>query len=420
MEKEFDIAIVGAGPSGLAAAINAKIQRPDSRIIIIEKMNEAGKKLNASGNGRGNLSNKSCGELERVLDFFSQVGIAVRMDEEGRIYPYSEEAKAVTSTLVKRAKSLGVTLLVNTKVSNVEVCPKNSGSFRIFISADSEEKPGKKPVEKGAGKSVEREIKAKKVLIAAGGKSFAVYGSTGDGFTMARKLGHEVKSPIPALTAVEVAENIKSLKGVRAKAEVTLLAGNDVTFRERGEVQFKDDSISGICVMNLSSKLPIAESSKAENPLAKCKVMINFVPDFETINLMKFLKNEATMVGNNAAELLETLVKKPVAAEILRRCEISPEMRACELAQRELMEIANCLRGFILTPCGRKGWKEAQVTKGGVSTAEIDEESMESSIVPGLYFAGEVIDYDGPCGGYNLHNAWLTGIKAGIAMAKSL
>ena len=133
MEKIFDIAVVGAGPSGLAAAIKAKELAPYAKVALIEKMQDAAKKLSASGNGRGNLSNRNCDSCDRVLEFFSQTGIAVRTDGEGRIYPYSEEAKAVSSSLVKRAERLGIEMFLNTKVCDVEAVPGGQDGFRIFV-----------------------------------------------------------------------------------------------------------------------------------------------------------------------------------------------------------------------------------------------------------------------------------------------
>lgn len=133
MEKIFDIAVVGAGPSGLTAAIKAKELAPCANVALIEKMQDAAKKLSASGNGRGNLSNRNCDSCDRVLEFFLQTGIAVRTDGEGRIYPYSEEAKAVSASLVKRAERLGIEMFLNTKVCDVEAVPGGHGGFRIFV-----------------------------------------------------------------------------------------------------------------------------------------------------------------------------------------------------------------------------------------------------------------------------------------------
>lgn len=407
MKKNFDIAIIGGGASGLAAAIKAKETAPAAEVALIEKMNEPAKKLSASGNGRGNLSNRKCDSCAEVLEFFSQVGIAVRMDDEGRIYPYSEEAKSVAVSLAKKAERLGVEMILNTEVSDVEADRDKDGGFRIFVCDGKDEARG-------------WQLRAGLVLIATGGKSFAAYGSTGDGQKMARKAGHTVTPLIPALTAIEVKEDIKRLKGVRAKARVSLFKSGDMLFCEDGEIQFREDSISGICVMNMSSLLPVSERGQLSNPMEECRITVNFVPDLETPRLLGFLKAEAAGAGASAEDMLATLVKKPLIREILFRTGIEPSAAGAGLTMTDIMEIANGLRTFELSPQGRKGWKEAQVTKGGVALEEIDMNTMESKLIPGLYFAGEVTDYDGPCGGYNLNYAWITGIKAGKAMAEQV
>ena len=219
---------------------------------------------------------------------------------------------------------------------------------------------------------------------------------------------------VPALTAVEVAEDLRPLRGVRAKGIVSLFSGGDLVFQESGEIQFREDALSGICVMNLSSQLPASP-----HDFAGLKIMINLVPDFEAAGLIDFLRAKQKLPGQSAGGLLETLVKRPLADAVLRAAALEKGAAAASLSAADLVRIANALRGFTFTPTGRKGWKEAQVTRGGVALTEVNQKTLASLIVPGLYFAGEVLDYDGPCGGYNLHHAWLTGIRAGCAMAQS-
>ena len=236
---------------------------------------------------------------------------------------------------------------------------------------------------------------------------------------MARSLGHTVNNPVPGLTAVETAESLHTLAGVRARGEVSLFEQGELVFREKGEIQFRKDSLSGICVMNLSSALPLspgADLGKEKDQQAAGRfegwmIRINFAPDFSPASLMTLLRE--------SGGLPETLVKRPLAEEILRRALMEkgrPE--SGKLTDGDLLNIANQLRGFTLTPTGRKGWKEAQITRGGVTLSQIDPNTMESRLVPGLYFAGEVTDYDGPCGGFNLNNAWVTGIRAGRSAVK--
>lgn len=403
----YDAVVIGAGPAGMAAAITLKNENPKANVLLLEKMKEPAKKLSASGNGRGNLSNLKCEDLESVLKFFSETGIALRTDDEGRIYPYSEDARAVTSALAERVTKDGAELRTDTQVINVEACSEDGASFRVFISSKAVSKDGDR---KNGVLRHDISLRTKKVLIASGGKSYGVYGSTGDGYKMARCLGHNVIPPVPGLTAIETEEPLKTLAGIRVKGEVSLFKDGDMIFREKGEIQFREDCISGICVMNMSSMLPAAAQPGMDNRFEGHVIRINLVPDLSVPALIGFLKE------NNMAEdhvkVPATLVKKAIADEIERRAKIA--------GQGSVLDIANQLRGFTLTPTGRKGWKEAQVTRGGVALEEIDMMTMESKLVPGLYFAGEVTDYDGPCGGFNLNNAFLTGIRAGHAMAEAI
>lgn len=416
MEKYYDVLIMGAGPAGLAAAITVKESAPQLSVLLLEKKEQAAKKLRAAGNGRGNLSNSRCEDLEEVLRFFSQNGIAVRLDSEGRIYPYSEEADAVAEALLSRARGLGVEIYTGIKVRDAKAA--DGKGFRVFFAAESGAGSGGTAAAAAGTSSdnagAEAALGCARFLIASGGKSFAAYGSTGDGYGLARALGHNVNALVPALTAVEVAEDLRPLRGVRAKGIVSLFSGGDLVFQESGEIQFREDALSGICVMNLSSQLPASP-----HDFAGLKIMINLVPDFEAAGLIDFLRAKQKLPGQSAGGLLETLVKRPLADAVLRAAALEKGAAAASLSAADLVRIANALRGFTLTPTGRKGWKEAQVTRGGVALTEVNQKTLASLIVPGLYFAGEVLDYDGPCGGYNLHHAWLTGIRAGRAMAQS-
>ena len=417
MEKYYDVLIMGAGPAGLAAAITVKESAPQLSVLLLEKKEQAAKKLRAAGNGRGNLSNSRCEDLEEVLRFFSQNGIAVRLDSEGRIYPYSEEADAVAEALLNRGRGLGVEIYTGIKVRDAKAA--DGKGFRVFFAAESGAGSGGTAAAAAGAFSdnagAEAALGCARFLIASGGKSFAAYGSTGDGYGLARALGHNVNALVPALTAVEVAEDLRPLRGVRAKGIVSLFSGGDLVFQESGEIQFREDALSGICVMNLSSQLPASQ-----HDFAGLKIMINLVPDFEAAGLIDFLRAKQKLPGQSAGSLLETLVKRPLADAVLRAAALEKGAAAASLSAADLVRIANALRGFTLTPTGRKGWKEAQVTRGGVALAEVNQKTLASLIVPGLYFAGEVLDYDGPCGGFNLHHAWLTGIRAGRAMAQSL
>jgi len=398
MKTSYDIAIIGGGASGLAAAITARRNAPEMSVAIFEKKEVTGKKLSATGNGRCNLSNVNCNLTDQVIDFFNSVGISVRKDEEGRLYPYSEDAKDVTEILTACARGEGTEILLNSGISRMEADPE--GGFLLFVD--------------------EKEVRAKKVLIATGGKSYASMGTTGDGYIMARKLGHTVTKLVPGLTAVEVTQDLSDIKGVRSKALVTLYKDGESVFSEKGEVQFRADSISGICVMNMSRFVRAEAGESLEEAMDRYVVSVNLVPDFGTVKIINLLKQRFLIKGITASEAMKTLVRGQLASRILSEAGVDGNAPAVSVAfdDGKLVAIANGLRSMRFGVRGVKGWNEAQITLGGVSMDEIHPVTMESKLVKGLFFSGEVTDFDGPCGGYNLHNAWVTGMLAGIGMTE--
>ena len=375
----FDICIVGGGAAGMTAAIYAKEERSDLKILIIEKKNQLGKKILASGNGKCNLSNRACQKVEETLAFFERLGVLTRTDREGRLYPYTEESRAVLEALKNRINQLGIEVRTSTEVLEIE----KKKHFILHLK-------------NGA-------VEAKKVLVACGGKAGPQFGTTGDGYRWAKAFGHTVEKPIPVLTAVDVKEDVVSMAGIRAKGELTLQYREKEIFTEQGEIQFTKTGLSGICVFNLSRYLLIPEDRSFADGFDDYTIFIDFFPEEE--NLLPILRKREAM-GFTGERVLEYLVRSPIGHWIY------------QTAKGDLEKTAYLLKHFPLSPKGVKGWDFAQATKGGVSLVEVDSHTMESKLVPGLYFAGEVLDFDGPCGGYNLQHAWETGKTAGKEMVR--
>ncbi len=363
----------------MTAAICAKEENPAKNILIIEKKNQLGRKISATGNGKCNLSNAACPNVGETLAFFERLGLLTRTDEAGRIYPYTEEGAAVREVLEQRIQDLGISVMTSSEVLSIE----KKENFVIELK--------------------NKEIHAEKVLIACGGKAGSAFGSTGDGFRFAKKLGHRVNKPIPVLTAVDVKENLEKLSGIRAKGEVRLLYQKEEIFAEKGEVQFTKTGISGICVFNLSRYLLLPQGASFENGFDDYSIEIDFFPEREEMESILELRKAKGLKGRN---LLQYLVRKPIAEMIYEQA--GDDTAACSKA----------LKAFALSPKGVKGWDFAQATKGGVALSEVSAKTLESMVTAGLYFAGEVLDYDGPCGGFNLQHAWESGMKAGREMAK--
>lgn len=376
------ICIIGGGAAGMAAAISAAEADPSLHVTILEKKNQLGKKILATGNGRCNLSNTACAGYAQTLDFFADLGLMTRTDPSGRIYPYTEEARAVRDALDQKIRYLGIEVLLNAEAASLD-----KGEQGFFIHLEN------------------RDVFAHKLLLACGGKAGSAFGSTGDGFRFARTLGHRINKPVPVLTAVDVREDFSRMAGLRAKGAVSLYFQDRRIFCEEGEIQFTASGLSGICVFNLSRFLLIPEGKRFPDGFDDYRITIDFFPDRDRQAVEALLK-EKKKNGAEGRKLLQFLVRRPVGDQIFAA------------AGDDISKTAALLKAFPCTPKSVKGWDFAQVTKGGVPLEEINMETMESRIVKNLYFAGEVIDYDGPCGGYNLQNAWETGIKAGKEMAK--
>ncbi|MDD7718455.1 MAG: aminoacetone oxidase family FAD-binding enzyme [Eubacteriaceae bacterium] len=375
----IDICIIGGGAAGLTAAISAKEANSSLKVAIIEKKNQVGKKILVSGNGKCNMTNLACPGCGDTLDFFRRIGVITRKDSEGRVYPYTEEARAVRDALVGRARSLGVEIITSAEVLGIN----KQKNFHLDL--------GNKIIECG------------KVLISTGGKSSPQCGSTGDGYKFAKAFGHRVSKLIPVLTAIDVEEDMEKLAGIRAKAGVSLTYKGEEVFSERGEVQFTPAGVSGICIFNMSRFLMLPEGKTLKNGFDNYKIHIDFFPDNENL---ESLLQERIEHGFSGEKLLDYMIRKPIAERIIK------------LSGGDIRSASALLKDFTLSPSGAKGWNFAQVTKGGVILDEVDSKTMESKLIKNLYFAGEVLDYDGPCGGFNLQYAWETGAKAGRGMAR--
>ncbi|MGN1412652.1 MAG: aminoacetone oxidase family FAD-binding enzyme [Anaerovoracaceae bacterium] len=409
---DFDILIAGGGASGLAAAISAarfaKSVSParSLRIGLLEKKEIPGKKLSATGNGRCNLSNAVCSGRETVDGFFASVGLVTRIDEAGRMYPYGEEAAEVSALLTETALSYDVKIMTDCQVTQIRPVE----DARPAVSA-----AGKSPaacVPSGGfiveiNRTGSRQLECRILLLSMGGKSYSVFGTSGDGYGFARRLGHTVTRLAPSLVPIQVTEDLQGLAGVRTKADVTLLHLGKPVARETGEVQFNKDCLSGICIMNLSRLLVLNPEKPFAEAFREYELQLDLLPEFR--------REEVTEILRQKSGSLQTLVKKKLATWIEAAADeaAAPEKPAAA----DPAAMADRLKSLTFSVCGTKGWNDAQVTRGGVVLEEVDPETMESQLVPGLYFAGEILNFDGPCGGFNLHFAWESGIRAGKAMA---
>lgn len=409
-----DILIIGGGPAGMAAAISAKRSNSKIDVVLIEKNEIMGRKLRATGNGRCNITNVNAEGYSEVISFLSSLGIVTKINENGFLYPASESAADVSELLELRLKQLGVK--VYTGVTALEVSyASDKTEFLTTVSMRETSDHG------GSADYLKCTVYSSALVIAAGGKSAPVYGSTGEGYRWLRGLGHTVTRLVPSLAPIECdGADLSKLSGTRVRAEAKLFKNGEEIHREDGEIQFTKFGLSGICIFNLSKMMRFEPG----DTFSSFEIVLDLCREIDLGDVLKCaaertgsIRNES-FVSEKLVDVFKTVFKEGVALEIIRQAGFNADedslVLSSEEARDKLVASASALK---FQPTGQKGWKEAQCTSGGVVESEVDQSSFESNLVKNLYIVGEVLDYDGFCGGYNLNHAFLSGKRSGAAVA---
>lgn len=392
------ICVLGGGASGMAAAITIARNNPDLSLVILEKNKQLGKKLLATGNGRCNISNSSILGEKFIIDFLNSIGVFTREEEDGRVYPFSGRAKDVVDLFNDSLLALGVKVVTNFTVKKVE---KTDSGFLILGNAGEEIKS----------------IKCSKVVLALGGKAAPQFGTIGEGYVIAKSLGLDVTKIFPGLTWVGTSKAFVDISGIRVKARANLLRRGEILAEEKGEVQFTKHGLSGICIFNLSSQVILEK----DYSFSDYEINLDLMAEYSLNQVQDLMKERRTLRGLRTDRFLHSILPSPLEKEVLLRSGLSLldlEKPANTLKDATLNLISYNLKNLTYPIKNIGGWKDAQVTMGGVSLEQISQKTWEVYSLPGLYVIGEMLDQQGPCGGYNLHNAWKTGIEAGKALGK--
>lgn len=395
------IIIVGGGASGILAAIVAA--RNGAHVTILERNPRIGKKILATGNGRCNYTNTLTTQKdynhpefvaealnifspEVTLDFFNQLGITPKIQDEGKTYPLSEQASSILDVLMYELTQLGVDIICNAHVQNIT---KNKNSFTISLLDKTE-------------------YQADKVILCTGGKAMPSSGSDGLGYPIARKLGHHVTTIFPALVKLKLDyPYLKQMDGVKISSIVQLIHQNKVIKEEKGDILFTSYGISGPTILQLSRKANELLLSHEEAYLNV--ILVN------SLSKADVKKRFAESIDKPVDFSLIGLINKRLISAVLKEAKIEKQNTlVSDLHDEEIHRIIDILFNWRFKVVGSKGFEDAQVTAGGVDIKEINSKTMESKLIPGLYLAGEVIDIDGPCGGYNLQWAWSSAYVAGM------
>ena len=407
-----EVAIIGGGAAGLFTALYLKYQLikediDDVAIIIYERLERTGKKLLATGNGRCNLSNSKVNKdkynnpefvksfikqfgFKDLKDFLYQMGLYITTDEVGRAYPHSETANTVLDVLRTKIKQYDIEERCNSEV-------KKLTKFRNKFVIET---------------VLNQKFIADYVVMTTGGKAAEIHGSNGSGYTLLKSLKHKVIEPKPGLVSIKTDEQlVKGLSGVRVKAHVSLYERKkkEIVWNEAGEVLFKNDGLSGIVIMQVSSFIQ-------HNP-GSYFINLDLYPNILWDDLFNDLKKRTKDLADlEVPQILLGMFPKMVSMSILKRAKVDLGGRVKDLKDRDIARIINTIKEFSFEYKGTQDFDKAQVTIGGIDVTEVSNKSLESKKIENLYIAGELLDIDGECGGFNLHWAF----ASGVAVAKDL
>ena len=394
------VGIIGAGASGMAAALWAA-QEPDVQVILMERQARVGRKLQATGNGRCNLSNEKFhishyhGEdptfteqvfsqfgVEDTLNWFSSLGLCTVTEQSGKVYPYSDQANSVVDVLRLALDKENITLRLGFEAEKIKYSPNG---FTV--------------------ESKEEIVTCDRLIVACGGLAGSKLGGTMAGYKLLSKLGHRSTKLRPNLVQIQSRwQALASLKGVRANCNVEILHNGDMFAQSRGELQFTEQGLSGPVIFEISRDVCSASGSWIAR--------LDFMPQWNEDKLMAHLQNR--MQTNYPIDELLTGVLHNRLGRVLTQCAgIKGKAYCKDLSQRELEELCRCVKALEVELTEPMGMENAQVTAGGVLTDDFDPYTLESKKIPGLFVCGELLDVDGDCGGYNLQWAWSSGCVAG-------
>lgn len=437
------VIVIGGGPAGLVSAISAATE--NNEVIVLEKMKEPGRKLLITGKGRCNITSSLPMEdfiknipgngkflysafnnftNEDIIKLLKEQGVNVKIERGQRIFPVSDKAIDVRDALINKAKKLGVKIITNAKVENI-ITKKNE---QVYIANNSAENIEKNIEEKDTIEGVEfllngkkEYIKCNKVILATGGKSYPGTGSTGDGYEIAKKLGHTITKIVPSLVPLEAKEDslevCKKLQGLSLKnVNVKFMdtEKNKVIYEDFGEMLFTHFGLSGPTILSGSAHLLRYKNLEELLKSSKIKIIIDIKPALSIEKLdERILRDFSTEKNKMFKNSLDALLPKKMIDTIIELSNINPNKKVNEITKKERENLVNLLKKFAITIKGFRPIEEAIVTAGGVTIKEINPKTMESKIINGLYFAGEIIDVDAYTGGFNLQIAYSTGYTAG-------
>lgn len=411
--NQTDIAVVGGGAAGLTAAVLCA--RSGLQTVVLEKAPRVGKKLLATGNGTCNLTNLSASPARyhgkgaadfvrpvleaypprRIMRFFEELGLVCQVREDGRVYPRTAQASAVLDCLRLALSAAGAEERTGCPVTAIR---RTAGGFRL---------------DTGGGV-----LNAHLVLVGAGGAAAPALGGGTDGYTLLTALGHTRTPLSPSIVQVKTdPAAVRAIRGIRLDAAVSFCLDGRALSQETGELLFTEYGLSGPAVMQASR--PVGDWERRKD--GRMTAVLDLLPETEEKDVYARLKQRRSLPGRTLEEFFTGLLHKRVGQALLRQAGIGPFTRpASDLNDGQTAALARLIKRWEIPVTGTQGMGGAQVTAGGIALAEVEPATLMSRKVPGLYLAGEVLDVDGDCGGFNLQWAWASAHAAASAMREAV
>ncbi len=416
------VVVIGGGPAGMMAAITAS--KKGDNVILIEKMKSLGRKLLITGKGRCNITSSlpieefikntpgngkflfSCYQSftnEDIINFLKEEGLNVKEERGNRVFPVTDHSKDVLECFLKKLKNNNVEIHYDEKVEEILYKEKENHKMVTGVKTDKET------------------ILADKIILATGGKSYPLTGSTGDGYKLAKKVGHTIIDAKPSLVPIEIYQKdiCKRLQGLSLRnVSIRLLdeeKGKNI-YEDFGEMMFTHFGVSGPIILSSSAHLVRYNNVEEKYKKRAIKLVIDFKPALSEQKLeARILRDFSELKNKQYKNSLDKLLPQKLIPVIIEESKIEPTKKVNEITKEERKRLVYLLKSFILEIKGLRPIEEAIITCGGINIKEINPKTMESKIVKGLYFAGEIIDVDSYTGGFNLQIAYSTGYVAGLS-----
>ena len=434
-KRSFDLIIIGGGAAGMMSAISARRHHPDKSIAILDRTFALGRKILVCGAGRCNITNIHLNEsihdhyygandnfiksifdqfgFEEIVSFFEDLGVGLYVERKtdiGKMFPITNQAHTITNMLLDEIERAEIEVFLNTEVQGINANirndrkVKNSGKQRFTILT--------REIDRQENTLQELEFSCRHLIFSAGGKTYPALGANGSGYALARDLGHSLVQPVPAALPLEAKNPLsQKLQGVRMEMETTsVIAGEKIKTRT-DDVMLTKYGLSGPAILNISRELSLHFNREKKD---SASVILNFLPGHDTNSAGDMLAGRwAKRPTQTLEKSLYGLFPNKFVPAFLEIVGIDGSQEVKDISPQVAQALAEGLTTYEIQVTGTRGWNEAEFTAGGVTADEIKESSMESKLLPGLYFAGEIVDVDGDVGGFNLSWSWASGWVSG-------